>query len=114
METYATIAAKLLPCHVPFDSVMKTTFSESARASFYAKEDTPEQKRDDKCFERYARALSVDKWTSTRDISRSLHVGSPAVNHFLGRYPDRIEKRQTLYRGVVTNLWRLTMEVPGA
>ena len=65
----------------------------------------PVQKRDS--YERYVAVLSKQKWTSSREISRALHICVPSVNRYLHSYEHLFVKRQEVKRGVVTNLWSL-------
>jgi hypothetical protein len=61
----------------------------------------PVQKRDS--YERYVAVLSKQKWTSSREISRALHICVPSVNRYLHSYEHLFVKRQEVKRGVVTN-----------
>ena len=125
MTPYAHYAAKPLPCSVPLAVVLygagnhqpvvsrKVTFAcdeleDFTDESYIVKEKTkraPVQKRDS--YERYAAILRKKKWTSSREISRALHICVPSVNRYLHSYEHLFVKRQEVKRGVVTNLWSL-------
>ena len=125
MTPYAHYAAKPLPCSVPLSVVLygagnhqpvvsrKVTFAcdeleDFTDESYIVKEKTkraPVQKRDS--YERYVAVLSKQKWTSSREISRALHICVPSVNRYLHSYEHLFVKRQEVKRGVVTNLWSL-------
>ena len=125
MYSHATEAAKPLPCSVPLAVVLygagnhqpvvsrKVTFAcdeleDFTDESYIVKEKTkraPVQKRDS--YERYVAVLSKKKWTSSREISRALHICVPSVNRYLHSYEHLFVKRQEVKRGVVTNLWSL-------
>lgn len=125
MTPYAHYAAKPLPCSVPLAVVLygagnhqpvvsrKVTFAcdeleDFTDESYVEKEKAkraPAQKRDS--YERYVAVLSKQKWTSSREISRALHICVPSVNRYLHSYEHLFVKRQEVKRGVVTNLWSL-------
>jgi len=125
MTPYAHYAAKPLPCSVPLAVVLygagnhqpvvsrKVTFAcdeleDFTDESYIVKEKTKRasvQKRDS--YERYVAVLSKQKWTSSREISRALHICVPSVNRYLHSYEHLFVKRQEVKRGVVTNLWSL-------
>ena len=125
MYSHSTEAAKPLPCSVPLSVVLygaanhqpvvsrKVTFAcdeleDFTDESYIVKEKTkraPVQKRDS--YERYVAVLSKQKWTSSREISRALHICVPSVNRYLHSYEHLFVKRQEVKRGVVTNLWSL-------
>ena len=125
MICHATEAAKPLPCSVPLAVVLygavnhqpvvsrKVTFAcdeleDFTDESYVEKEKAkraPVQKRDS--YERYVAVLSKQKWTSSREISRALHICVPSVNRYLHSYEHLFVKRQEVKRGVVTNLWSL-------
>lgn len=125
MYSHASEAAKPLPCSVPLAVVLygagnnqpvvsrKVTFAcdeleDFTDESYIVKEKTkraPVQKRDS--YERYVAVLSKQKWTSSREISRALHICVPSVNRYLHSYEHLFVKRQEVKRGVVTNLWSL-------
>lgn len=125
MYSHSTEAAKPLPCSVPLAVVLygawnhqpvvsrKVTFAcdeleDFTDESYIVKEKTkraPVQKRDS--YERYVAVLSKQKWTSSREISRALHICVPSVNRYLHSYEHLFVKRQEVKRGVVTNLWSL-------
>ena len=125
MTPYAHYAAKPLPCSVPLAAVLfgeinrhpvsarKVTFAcdeleDFTDESYVEKEKAkraPVQKRDS--YERYVAVLSKQKWTSSREISRALHICVPSVNRYLHSYEHLFVKRQEVKRGVVTNLWSL-------
>ena len=125
METFAHYAAKPLHCSVPLAVVLygagnhqpvvsrKVTFAcdeleDFTDESYVEKEKTKRasvQKRDS--YERYVAVLSKQKWTSSREISRALHICVPSVNRYLHSYEHLFVKRQEVKRGVVTNLWSL-------
>lgn len=125
MYSHASEAAKPLPCSVPLDVVLygagnhqpvvsrKVTFAcdeleDFTDESYVEKEKAkraPVQKRDS--YERYVAVLSKQKWTSSREISRALHICVPSVNRYLHSYEHLFVKRQEVKRGVVTNLWSL-------
>ena len=125
MYSHSTEAAKPLPCSVPLAVVLygagnhqpvvsrKVTFACDELEDFtdeiyIVKEKTkraPVQKRDS--YERYVAVLSKQKWTSSREISRALHICVPSVNRYLHSYEHLFVKRQEVKRGVVTNLWSL-------
>ena len=125
MTPFAHYAAKPLPCSVPLAVVLygagnhqpvvsrKVTFAcdeleDFTDESYIVKEKTkraPVQKRDS--YERYAAILRKKKWTSSREISRALHICVPSVNRYLHSYEHLFVKRQEVKRGVVTNLWSL-------
>ena len=125
METFAHYAAKPLPCSVPLAVVLygaanhqpvisrKVTCARSDLEDFtdesYVEKQKVKrasvQKRDS--FERYAAILRKKKWTSSREISRALHICVPSVNRYLHSYEHLFVKRQEVKRGVVTNLWSL-------
>ena len=125
MICHATEAAKPLPCSVPLSAVLygcvaakpngarKVTFARDDLEDFtdesYVEKEkakrAPVQKRDS--YERYVAVLSKQKWTSSREISRALHICVPSVNRYLHSYEHLFVKRQEVKRGVVTNLWSL-------
>ena len=125
METFAHYAAKPLPCSVPLAVVLygagnhqpvvsrMVTFAcdelEDFTDEIYVEKEkakrAPVQKRDS--YERYVAVLSKQKWTSSREISRALHICVPSVNRYLHSYEHLFVKRQEVKRGVVTNLWSL-------
>ena len=125
MYSHASEAAKPLPCSVPLAVVLygagnhqpvvsrKVTFAcdeleDFTDESYVEKEKAkraPVQKRDS--YERYVAVLSKQKWTSSREISRALHICVPSVNRYLHSYEHLFVKRQEVKRGVVTNLWSL-------
>ena len=125
MTPYAHYAAQPLPCSVPLAVVLygaanhqpvisrKVTFARSDLEDFtdesYVEKQKVKrasvQKRDS--FERYAAILRKKKWTSSREISRALHICVPSVNRYLHSYEHLFVKRQEVKRGVVTNLWSL-------
>ena len=125
MYSHSTEAAKPLPCSVPLAVVLygagnhqpvvsrKVTVAcdeleDFTDESYIVKEKTkraPVQKRDS--YERYVAVLSKQKWTSSREISRALHICVPSVNRYLHSYEHLFVKRQEVKRGVVTNLWSL-------
>lgn len=125
MTPYAHYAAKPLPCSVPLAVVLygagnhqpvvsrKVTFAcdeleDFTDESYVEKEKAkraPVQKRDS--YERYVAVLRKQKWTSSREISRALHICVPSVNRYLHSYEHLFVKRQEVKRGVVTNLWSL-------
>ena len=125
MYSHASEAAKPLPCSVPLAVVLygagnhqpvvsrKVTFAcdeleDFTDESYIVKEKTKRasvQKRDS--YERYVAVLSKQKWTSSREISRALHICVPSVNRYLHSYEHLFVKRQEVKRGVVTNLWSL-------
>ena len=125
MTPYAHYAAKPLPCSVPLAVVLygagnhqpvvsrKVTFAcdeleDFTDESYVEKEKAKRatvQKRDS--YERYVAVLSKQKWTSSREISRALHICVPSVNRYLHSYEHLFVKRQEVKRGVVTNLWSL-------
>ena len=125
MICHASEAAKPLPCSVPLAVVLygagnhqpvvsrKVTFAcdeleDFTDESYIEKEKAkraPVQKRDS--YERYVAVLSKQKWTSSREISRALHICVPSVNRYLHSYEHLFVKRQEVKRGVVTNLWSL-------
>jgi hypothetical protein len=125
MYSHSTEAAKPLPCSVPLAVVLygagnhqpvvsrKVTFAcdeleDFTDESYVEKEKAkraPVQKRDS--YERYVAVLSKQKWTSSREISRALHICVPSVNRYLHSYEHLFVKRQEVKRGVVTNLWSL-------
>ena len=129
MTPYASIAARPMPCSVPlsvilgatFSPEVKTTQAKPRKVSTATNEDedftdesyvekqkvkrAPVQKRDS--YERYVAVLSKQKWTSSREISRALHICVPSVNRYLHSYEHLFIKRQEVKRGVVTNLWSL-------
>ena len=125
MYSHSTEAAKPLPCSVPLAVVLygagnhqpvvsrKVTFAcdeleDFTDESYVEKEKAkraPVQKRDS--YERYVAVLSNQKWTSSREISRALHICVPSVNRYLHSYEHLFVKRQEVKRGVVTNLWSL-------
>ena len=125
MTPYAHYAAKPLPCSVPLAVVLygagnhqpvvsrKVTFAcdeleDFTDESYVEKEKAkraPVQKRDS--YERYVAVLSKQKWTSSREISRALHICVPSVNRYLHSYEHLFVKRQEVKRGVVKNLWSL-------
>lgn len=97
----------------PMSAVRKVTFARDdledfTDESYVEKEKTKRasvQKRDS--YERYVAVLSKQKWTSSREISRALHICVPSVNRYLHSYEHLFVKRQEVKRGVVTNLWSL-------
>ena len=97
----------------PKSAVRKVTFARDdledfTDESYVEKEKTKRasvQKRDS--YERYVAVLSKQKWTSSREISRALHICVPSVNRYLHSYEHLFVKRQEVKRGVVTNLWSL-------
>jgi len=123
--SHAPYAAKPLPCSVPLAVVLygagnhqpvvsrKVTFARDDLEDFtdesYVEKEkakrAPVQKRDS--YERYVAVLSKQKWTSSREISRALHICVPSVNRYLHSYEHLFVKRQEVKRGVVTNLWSL-------
>ena len=125
MHSHAHYAAKPLPCSVPLAVVLygagnhqpvvsrKVTFAcdelEDFTDEIYVEKEkakrAPVQKRDS--YERYVAVLSKQKWTSSREISRALHICVPSVNRYLHSYEHLFVKRQEVKRGVVTNLWSL-------
>ena len=125
MICHASEAPKPLPCSVPLAVVLygagnhqpvvsrKVTFAcdeleDFTDESYVEKEKAkraPVQKRDS--YERYVAVLSKQKWTSSREISRALHICVPSVNRYLHSYEHLFVKRQEVKRGVVTNLWSL-------
>ena len=125
MTPFAHYAAKPLPCSVPLAVVLygagnhqpvvsrKVTFAcdelEDFTDEIYVEKEkakrAPVQKRDS--YERYVAVLSKQKWTSSREISRALHICVPSVNRYLHSYEHLFVKRQEVKRGVVTNLWSL-------
>ena len=125
MICHASEAAKPMPCSVPLAVVLygagnhqpvvsrKVTFAcdeleDFTDESYVEKEKAkraPVQKRDS--YERYVAVLSKQKWTSSREISRALHICVPSVNRYLHSYEHLFVKRQEVKRGVVTNLWSL-------
>ena len=125
MYSHSTEAAKPLPCSVPLAVVLygagnhqpvvsrKVTFAcdelEDFTDEIYVEKEktkrAPVQKRDS--YERYVAVLSKQKWTSSREISRALHICVPSVNRYLHSYEHLFVKRQEVKRGVVTNLWSL-------
>lgn len=125
MYSHASEAAKPLPCSVPLAVVLygagnhqpvvsrKVTFAcdeleDFTDESYVEKEKAkraPVQKRDS--YERYVAVLSKQKWTSSREISRALHICVPSVNRYLHSYEHLFVKRQEVKRGVVSNLWSL-------
>ena len=125
MICHASEAAKPMPCSVPLAVVLygagnhqpvvsrKVTFAcdeleDFTDESYVEKEKAkraPVQKRDS--YERYVDVLSKQKWTSSREISRALHICVPSVNRYLHSYEHLFVKRQEVKRGVVTNLWSL-------
>ena len=125
MTPYAHYAAKPLPCSVPLAVVLygagnhqpvvsrKVTFAcdelEDFTDEIYVEKEkakrAPVQKRDS--YERYVAVLIKQKWTSSREISRALHICVPSVNRYLHSYEHLFVKRQEVKRGVVTNLWSL-------
>lgn len=125
MICHASEAAKPLPCSVPLAVVLygagnhqpvvsrKVTFAcdelEDFTDEIYVEKEkakrAPVQKRDS--YERYVAVLSKQKWTSSREISRALHICVPSVNRYLHSYEHLFVKRQEVKRGVVTNLWSL-------
>ena len=125
MTPYASIAARPMPCSVPLAVVLygavnhqpvvsrKVTFAcdelEDFTDEIYVEKEkakrAPVQKRDS--YERYVAVLSKQKWTSSREISRALHICVPSVNRYLHSYEHLFVKRQEVKRGVVTNLWSL-------
>ena len=125
MICHASEAAKPLPCSVPLAVVLygagnhqpvvsrKVTFAcdeleDFTDESYVEKEKAkraPVQKRDS--YERYVAVLSKQKWTSSREISRALHICVPSVNRYLHSYEHLFVKRQEVKHGVVTNLWSL-------
>lgn len=125
MTPYAHYAAQPLPCSVPLAVVLygagnhqpvvsrKVTFAcdelEDFTDEIYVEKEkakrAPVQKRDS--YERYVAVLSNQKWTSSREISRALHICVPSVNRYLHSYEHLFVKRQEVKRGVVTNLWSL-------
>ena len=127
MTPYAHYAAKPLPCSVPLAVVLygagnhrpvvsrKVTFARDDDEDFTSedyiakaqerKQRAPVQKPD--TLARYVAVLSKQKWTSSREISRALHICVPSVNRYLHSYEHLFVKRQEVKRGVVTNLWSL-------
>ena len=125
MICHATEAAKPLPCAVPLAVVLygagnhqpvvsrKVTFAcdeleDFTDESYIVKEKTkraPVQKRDS--YERYVAVLSKQKWTSSREISRALHICVPSVNRYLSAYPDIFVRKQEVRNGAISNLWSL-------
>ena len=97
----------------PKSAVRKVTFARDdledfTDESYVEKEKTKRasvQKRDS--YERYVAVLSKQKWTSSREISRAMHICVPSVNRYLHSYEHLFVKRQEVKRGVVTNLWSL-------
>ena len=97
----------------PMSAVRKVTFARDDLEDFtdesYVEKEkakrAPVQKRDS--YERYVAVLSKQKWTSSREISRALHICVPSVNRYLHSYEHLFVKRQDVKRGVVTNLWSL-------
>lgn len=97
----------------PKSAVRKVTFARDDLEDFtdesYVEKEkakrAPVQKRDS--YERYVAVLSKQKWTSSREISRALHICVPSVNRYLHSYEHLFVKRQEVKRGVVTNLWSL-------
>ena len=108
METFAHYAAKPLPCSVPLAVVLfgaanhqpvnsrKVTFASDDDEDFTSedyiakaqerKQRAPVQKPD--TLARYVAVLSKQEWTSSRDISRALHVNINAANRYLSTYKD--------------------------
>ena len=125
MTPFAHYSAQPLPCSVPLAVVLygaanhqpvisrKVTFAcdelEDFTDEIYVEKEkakrAPVQKRDS--YERYVAVLSKQKWTSSREISRALHICVPSVNRYLHSYEHLFVKRQEVKRGVVTNLWSL-------
>lgn len=131
MTPYAHYAAKPLPCSVPlaviigatFDHEVKTSSAEPRLVQFHSDEDedfasesyiakaqerknrAPVQKPD--TLARYVAVLRKQEWTSSRDISRALHVNVNAANRYLSTYKDMFEKRQEMRRTGLSNLWKL-------
>ena len=97
----------------PKSAVRKVTFARDDLEDFtdesYVEKEKAKrasvQKRDS--YERYVAVLSKQKWTSSREISRALHICVPSVNRYLHSYEHLFVKRQEVKRGVVTNLWSL-------
>ena len=127
MTPYAHYAAKPLPCSVPLAVVLfgtanhqpvnsrKVTFASDDDEDFTSedyiakaqerKNRAPVQKPD--TLARYVAVLSKQEWTSSRDISRALHVNVKAANRYLSTYKDMFEKRQEMRRTGLSNLWKL-------
>lgn len=97
----------------PKSAVRKVTFAHDDLEDFtdegYVEKEKAKrasvQKRDS--FERYVAILRKQKWTSSREISRALHICVPSVNRYLHAYPEMFVKRQEGRRGVITNFWSL-------
>ena len=136
MTPYAHYAAKPLPCSVPLYAVLygcvaakpksarKVTFAADESEDFTGEEYTarPKQKRPPvnkpDTLARYMAVLSKKEWTSSRDISRAMHVNVNSVNRYLSTYSEMFEKRQEMRRTGLTNMWRIrvsdNVEVRGA
>ena len=125
MTPFAHYAAKPLPCSVPLAVVLygagnhqpvvsrKVTFACDELEDFTDESYVEKQKvkraavQKPESLERYLSVLRKQKWTSSRDISRALHICVPSVNRYLHAYPDMFVKRQEGRRGVITNFWSL-------
>ena len=127
MTPYATEAARPMPCSVPLAVVLfgaanhqpvnsrKVTFASDDDEDFTSedyiakaqerKQRAPVQKPD--TLARYVAVLSKQEWTSSRDISRALHVNVNAANRYLSTYKEMFEKRQEMRRTGLSNLWKL-------
>ena len=129
MTPYASIAARPMPCSVPLAVILGATFSPKVKPTkakprpvtfacddiedFTDESYVEKQKikraavQKPESLERYLSVLRKQKWTSSRDISRALHICVPSVNRYLHSYPDMFVKRQEGRRGVITNFWSL-------
>ena len=129
MTPYSAYAARPMPCSVPLAVILGATFSPKVmhtqakpRPVTFACDDIEDftdesyvekQKvkraavQKPESLERYLSVLRKQKWTSSRDISRALHICVPSVNRYLHSYEHLFVKRQEVKRGVVTNLWSL-------
>lgn len=133
MTPYVHYAAQPLPCPVPLSAVISATYSPQAldskakprKVSFAAdesedfsayprisdKEMARERKHKPETFEKYARLMSADTWTPTRDFCRAFRISAASANRYLESRADLIEKQKVMRQGVLVNLWRLKANV---
>ena len=129
MTPYSAIAARPMTCSVPLAVILGATFSPEVKTTQAKPRKVSTATNEDEDFtdesyvekqkvkraavqkpeslERYLSVLRKQKWTSSRDISRALHICVPSVNRYLHAYPDMFVKRQEGRRGVITNFWSL-------
>ena len=97
----------------PKSAVRKVTFARDDLEDFtdesYVEKEkakrAPVQKPD--TLARYVAVLSKQEWTSSRDISRALHINVNAANRYLSTYKEMFEKRHEMRRTGLSNLWKL-------